>query len=355
MNMTSTKASSLSTLLSRMPTVSVVIPAYNAKEFLGEALDSVLAQTYQPLEVIVVDDGSADETPQVVGPYAGKVTYMRKERGGPASARNAGIRAARGEWIAFLDADDVWMPGFLEKLLGCCAQTDAGLVFCDSLIVRDGCVEGGTCFERCCLKSRLGTAARGGVLLHPLELLIELDHFIFTGAFLVRRDALTQIGLYDEALYCAEDMDLLMRLSVRFRFAVVDHALVLRRIHTKNISSNRWKTVTGVVNAFEKVEHYASGNATGTRWRKVLQKRMARFLRAQGVLQVARGELVSARKTWERSLQSSFTPTVAACWFASFLPQSWLEVLSNWQRRIKHEPPIPEFMNRRNFKKQIPG
>jgi glycosyltransferase involved in cell wall biosynthesis len=335
--------------------VSVVIPAFNAAAFLAEALDSVLAQTCQPLEVIVVDDGSEDQTPQVAAAFASKVTYIRKERGGPASARNAGIRAARGEWIAFLDADDIWMPGFLEKLLGYPAQTDADLVFCDALITRNGPVEGGTCFERCGLKRRLGTAARNGVLLHSLELLIELDHFIFTGAFLVRRDALTQIGLYDEALYCAEDIDLLMRLSVRFRFAVVDQPLVLRRLHTKNMGHDRWKIVTGIVDAFGKVEHYASGNVTGTRWRKVLQKRMARFLRAQGVLQVARGELVSARKTWERSLQSSFTSTVAACWFASFLPQSWLEVVSNWQRRIKHEPPIPEFMERRNFKKQIPG
>jgi glycosyltransferase involved in cell wall biosynthesis len=324
--------------------VTVVIPAFNAAAFLGEALSSVLAQTCQPLDVIIVDDGSEDETPRIAAAYAGKVTYIRKERGGPASARNAGIRMAKGEWIAFLDADDIWLPGILEKLFSCSAQTGADLVFCDAQIMRNGSVEGGSCFERRGLKSRLGTAARGGVLLNPLELLIELDHFILTGALLARRDALTQIGLYDEALYCAEDLDLLMRLSVRFRFAVVDQALMLRRVHRQNMTHDRVKILAGTVNAFGKVEYYASATAPGTRWRKVLQKRKARFLRAQGVLYLERGDFVSARRTWARSLQSSFTPTVAVYWFASFLPQSWVEVLSNWNRRIRRLPPSPEFM-----------
>src|ERR1700676_3231668 len=108
------------------PTVSVVIPAYNAAEFLAEALDSVLAQTYQPLEVIVVDDGSEDETPKVVAAYAGKVTYMRKPHGGGCGGtRNVGIRAAKGEWVAFLDADDIWKPDMLEKLVKGVTETRA--------------------------------------------------------------------------------------------------------------------------------------------------------------------------------------------------------------------------------------
>jgi hypothetical protein len=210
--------------------------------------------------------------------------------------------------------------------------------------VRNGCVEGGSCFERRGLKSRLDSAARSGILHNPLELLIEHDHFIFTGAFLARRDALTQIGLYDEALHSAEDLDLLLRLSLKFRFAVVDQALLLRRVHAKNISHDRWTILTSTVNVFGKMEVSASSMAAGTRWRKILQKRKARFLRSQGVLCLSRGELVSARQAWARSLHSSFTPTVAAYWFASFLPQSWVEALSNWNRRIRRLPPSPEFM-----------
>src|ERR1700687_1983449 len=117
MNTASVRESSAAWTTPRKPTVSGVIPAYNTAEFLGEALDSVLAQTYKPFEVIVVDDGSEDETSQVVAAWAGKVTCMHKERGGPASARNMGVRGAKGEWIAFLDADDMWMPQLLENLV----------------------------------------------------------------------------------------------------------------------------------------------------------------------------------------------------------------------------------------------
>jgi glycosyltransferase involved in cell wall biosynthesis len=98
------------------PAVSVVIPAFNAAAYVNEAIDSVLQQSYKPIEVIVVDDGSEDGTQQVIAPYKNKVMYLRKERGGPSSARNVGIRVASGEWIGLLDADDLWLPNFLEKL-----------------------------------------------------------------------------------------------------------------------------------------------------------------------------------------------------------------------------------------------
>ena len=96
--------------------VSVVIPAYNAAEFLPDSLASVFRQTYQPQEVLIVDDGSEDETSRVAQALEKRVRYLRKPRGGPASARNLGIRAAQGEWIAFLDADDIWLPDMLCSL-----------------------------------------------------------------------------------------------------------------------------------------------------------------------------------------------------------------------------------------------
>ncbi len=86
--------------------VSVVIPAYNAEKYIGRAIDSVLAQTRQPDEIIVVDDGSTDNTPNAIKSYGSKVYYIHQENGGASVARNTGIEAAKSEWIAFLDADD---------------------------------------------------------------------------------------------------------------------------------------------------------------------------------------------------------------------------------------------------------
>jgi glycosyltransferase involved in cell wall biosynthesis len=100
-----------------MPTVSVVIPAYNAEAYLREALDSVFAQTRPPDEVVVVDDGSTDRTSEVAASYGDRVRLLRQPNRGEAAARNAGVLAARGALIAFLDADDTWLPRYLESQL----------------------------------------------------------------------------------------------------------------------------------------------------------------------------------------------------------------------------------------------
>ncbi len=100
------------------PLVSVIVPCYNAARFLPEALATIRAQRYEPLEILVVDDGSTDNTPDVVSGFGSEVRYLRKPNGGPASARNLGLREARGEWIAFLDADDQWPEGKLELQAG---------------------------------------------------------------------------------------------------------------------------------------------------------------------------------------------------------------------------------------------
>ena len=95
--------------------ISCVIPVFNGERFLGEALESVLAQTYQPVEIIVVDDGSTDGTAEVAAHYHKQISFLRQSNQGPATARNLGLSVARGEYIAFLDGDDLWHP---EKLKG---------------------------------------------------------------------------------------------------------------------------------------------------------------------------------------------------------------------------------------------
>src|SRR5690349_5838732 len=98
--------------------ISVVIPSYNAAAFVADGVESVFAQSYAPIEVIVVDDGSTDETAAALAPYLDRIRYVRQDNAGPARARNRGLQEARGQWIAFLDADDRWQP---EKLARSCA------------------------------------------------------------------------------------------------------------------------------------------------------------------------------------------------------------------------------------------
>jgi len=325
-------------------TVSVVIPAYNAAEFLAEALDSVLAQTYQPLEVIVVDDGSEDETPQVVAPYAGKVTYIHKPHGGGCGGtRNVGIRAASGEWIAFLDADDVWIPAMLEKLVEASSETGADLVFCDYLKLINGSVVGPSNLERRGFKTRMDTLAPKGVLLNAFELLVEVGCYIGASSVLVRRDALLQIGLFDESIYHTDDLDLWLRLSLRYLFAAVDDALVLCRVHARNMSRDTWTLMTNQIKTYEKLERYGPALAPGTKWREILRKRKISLLRQQGTGCLERGEPLLARKCWAKSFWSSYSLRLAAYWLATFLPLSWTKTLRNWKRQVSPSPPVPKY------------
>ncbi len=114
--------------MTNSPLLSVVIPAYNAEKYLGAAIDSVLAQGHPSVEVVVVDDGSSDRTREVAQSFGQHLRYLGQEHAGPAAARNRGVQAARGEYLAFLDADDLWLQGKLERQWQALRSTD-GMIF----------------------------------------------------------------------------------------------------------------------------------------------------------------------------------------------------------------------------------
>jgi glycosyltransferase involved in cell wall biosynthesis len=109
--------------------ISVVIPTYNSAAFVVSAVESVLRQEHEPAEIIVIDDGSTDDTAQALAPYRQSIRYITQPNSGPAAARNRGVGAARSDWIAFLDADDVWLPGKLRRQVECMTSNPrAGLI-----------------------------------------------------------------------------------------------------------------------------------------------------------------------------------------------------------------------------------
>jgi glycosyltransferase involved in cell wall biosynthesis len=202
------------------PTVSVVIPAWNAAGYLGEAIESILAQTIQPLEVIVVDDGSTDETPLVAQGQGDRVRCLRVPHGGPARARNAGIRAARGSHIAFLDADDTWLPDKLERQLGLLnCDPELALVYSAiSLFDEEGTwLQDVPCQPLC--------AGRGA------SSYLRIKNSIQVSTVVAPRAALFEVGLYDPELPACENWDLWIRLTQHGAAAFVDAPLVRYRIH----------------------------------------------------------------------------------------------------------------------------
>ena len=184
--------------------VSIVIPSYNTEKYIKEAVDSALAQTYTPIEIIVVDDGSTDNTKNVLGPYLERnaITYIYQANRGLAGARNTGIKASRGEYIAFLDADDIFLP---EKVARQAAHLDANpkcdISYCDLYHFWDE--EADKLFK---LQYQYYSGA--DVLPHLLE-----KSFIAPLSTVFRRSTFETYGMFDENFRRSEDLEFWLRLS----------------------------------------------------------------------------------------------------------------------------------------------
>lgn len=212
-----------------MRLISVIIPAYNAAPTIERALDSVLAQDYDALDIIVVDDCSTDATAAVAARYAGcGVRLVRLDPGrGAAGARNAGIDAARGDLVAFLDADDEWLPGKLRKQAALLADNPrAVLVSCGSRIISPDGINLGNIYGD--LKPAAGPDAWRTLLAY---------NFITTPSVLTYRQALLDAGGFDPALKVAEDQDMWLKLSMTGELAYVDEFLVLVHMMPNSLSS----------------------------------------------------------------------------------------------------------------------
>ncbi|MCR5623321.1 MAG: glycosyltransferase [Treponema sp.] len=200
------------------PSVSVVIPTYNRAHCIRRAMDSVLGQTFGDLELIVVDDGSTDDTDGVVRKYSDpRVRYVRLEKnGGPSRARNEGIRLSRGKYVAFQDSDDAWHPEKLERQMGLMDRdSDCHLVFCKYRTVEDN--------PRTVPEEDFFDLA--GTEHGMLDVLLE-EPKIGTPTMLVRKEALLEAGMFDEKLATLEDWDLSMRIARRGKISFVPEALV---------------------------------------------------------------------------------------------------------------------------------
>src|SRR5437870_2295504 len=136
-------------MMNTSPKISIIIPAYNATSYIGETLESAFAQTFIEYEVIVVNDGSPDTEAfeRVLDPYGDRIRYLKQENRGASAARNTGLRAARGEFIAFLDADDLWLPNYLNEQMAFIREHDVDLICADAIVFGDSSVDDKTYME----------------------------------------------------------------------------------------------------------------------------------------------------------------------------------------------------------------
>jgi glycosyltransferase involved in cell wall biosynthesis len=207
--------------------VSVIIPTYNRVGCLREAVDSVLSQGFRGFELIVVDDGSTDETPQLLREYGDSIRVLRQENRGVSAARNAGIAAGRGELIAFLDSDDIWLPGKLACQVDFFRQNPE-LLICqtEELWVKNGRrVNPGQRHRK-----------RGGMIFEPSLALC----LVSPSAVMLRRELFDRVGFFAEHLPACEDYDLWLRVSCRFPVGLIETPLIVKRGGHADQLSRAW-------------------------------------------------------------------------------------------------------------------
>jgi len=315
-----------------MATTSVIIAAYNYGRFLGECLESALGQTRAPLEVIVVDDGSTDDTPQVVAVFGDRVRYLRQRNAGPAAARNRGIEAARGDYLAFLDADDTWPPDSLERRAAALDRhPEVGLVFADARVFdASGTVEPSLLATKrhyARLRRRpLGDDA--WVLEGDVFGALIQDRFITVPTAIVRRSELERVGRFDESLRAQEDWDLWVRMVGRVAMACVERPLANVRLHEANLT---WHGMLIARTHLEFIRRLLA-QAGSRRW--LLRQRLGLYLFDLGYLYFSGGAHAEARRAFaEGALCRPHDWRMWAYGAASLLPAPAAARLRGWKRR----------------------
>lgn len=214
---------------SDLPEVSVIIPVFNCEKYLSESIGSVIFQTYKNWEIIVVDDGSIDRSSKILDRYknllSSKIKVIVQERKGPSTARNRAISASSGEYIAFLDCDDIWLPEKLEKQIEFLEQERrTGLLYSDCYIIN------GSTENR---YSSVTKPHRGWTFNRLLD-----KNFIPTSTVVIKKQVLDEIGLFDLDLWISQDYDLWLRIARTYRVDFIDQPLTRYRVHDLGISRN---------------------------------------------------------------------------------------------------------------------
>ena len=239
------------------PRVSVIIPTYNCKEYICEAVDSLLNQSFKDFELIIVNDGSTDGTEEVIEYYINrfpeKIEYIKQKNKGAAAARNAGIRASSGEFIAFLDADDLWLPNKLTAQISVFdTHPSIGLVHTN---VYGFGGPSGTYLGRYWMTSEQIERHSGHIF---LDFFFRNIRITFS-TVMIRRTCLTNVGLLDEYLnkFGGEDRDLLLRVLWEYKAYFINHPLAKYRDRTDSRGQKYEKKIIGQTYIYDKItQHY---------------------------------------------------------------------------------------------------
>lgn len=272
--------------------VSVILPTYNCARFLQESVGSILSQTYHPYEIIVVDDGSTDNTKEVLQTFMPRIKYLPFEQNkGLPKARNIGIQSARGAYIAFIDADDLWFPEKLQTDIEYFTQhPDTGMLYSRHLNIDEkGAVFDGT------TKNRLPS---GDIFLQ----LFSEQNFIISSSVVARKEVFETTGLFDEQFVNCQDWDMWLRIAFSFKVAGINKPLVKYRHNPHSLSKNRENVLKYQRQVIDKT-YAAFKDATDGISEKLYHKRLALHYAKAGRYYVRIGNKRLAHENFRMALK----------------------------------------------------
>ena len=314
------------------PRISAVIPAYNSAGFIADAIASIRAQTVPVSEIIVVDDGSRDHTAERVRALGEDIHLIEQSNQGPSAARNRGIEAAGGDWIAFLDADDQWLPDRLERQFAVLARhPDVALVagdmreidahdavICDSVLARHGLREA---FDE-----------------HPVPRaaarLLE-KNFIPTGTVLARRDILRALGGFRTDIRYGEDLELWVRIALQHPIVMLPEVMMLRRQHGANATRDEAPMLRDLVRVMQSLRDFEQPalEEQGID----IEAGIAHACWVLGYHRLNHDERDEARRAFAASFRSRPSLRAAVFWLLAALPPPLTEGLRRARRTLKRD------------------
>lgn len=316
--------------MSALPLVTVVMPVFNASATLAQALNSVLWQGYEAIEIIAVDDGSTDDSRELLAAYGDAVRVLHQSKQGPAAARNLALQHARGEYIAFVDADDVWLPGkLLSQVAYLQAHPDVSAVFGRFIRWEASTQERRfveppllAAYEEAAVRWRdqaelFKTTSLQGDLYADL-LLDSVVHIITA---LVRRSAIDDVHGFDASLNTGSDYDFWLRLSRAHRIDQLDDCVAWYRIHAQSITRQPWPQNAEYAILLRTLAQHGARGADGRTVSDLeIQRRLFGIAFGHGYLHFWHGQSVHARRAFAQALSHSFWhPRLWVYWILTFL------------------------------------
>jgi glycosyltransferase involved in cell wall biosynthesis len=310
--------------------VAIVMPAYNAAKYLPKSVESVLNQTYLDFELIIVDDGSSDETKKVLEPYRNRISYIYQSNGGISKARNTGIQSTACDYIALMDADDIWFPEKLERQMEFFKEyPELALVFCDLEFFDEHRTGYSTFWKDTGYYDEMMSEYRK--IRNPFAKLMR-KNFILSSAAVVKRECFSRAGLFDETVRCpgAEDKEMWLRIAVHYDMGCVPRSLVRRRMHpysTRALESI-FLSIIEVVNKMENLyPERIKREKINTR---VIKGQRYYFL---GRVYLDDNNLSHAREAFVSSLRHAFSVKALLFLILTLGGGRWINILRRYKKR----------------------